>query len=215
MWKAHILFYFVNAYFIYSFANLLINDDNSYNAEHMNVLACIFKMISNKDPVLIILNSTQFENNSKLYQIDKPFLITKRFEIISSFDYISVVILLTDSLQDVDDYLKLFSGIKLTTVKFIVGYFGMENFDIIFELALMYSILNMNLVVNNYIYTYFPYEEVSCRNNKLKILSKCENNITDYFPKKIPQDLNKCPLRLLAYPMEPYVMKISSLNFGK
>lgn len=99
---------------------------------------------------------------------------------------------------------------------YLVAYIGQDTIHEIFNTSWQYYIYNINVITlkNKFeaeIYTYYPYKNNLCGQFlNVELLNICSNNMSDIFPPKIPLDLRGCKLKMMAYPMIPYVLNINA-----
>lgn len=101
------------------------------------------------------------------------------------------------------------------STKYIIIYNGEENLDDLFDTCMDYKVVNVVVIQNNKLFTYFPYENSCGGNYKAEMIGECFGNAT-FYPDKVPLNLHGCEIRLLALFMIPYVININSTkNAGK
>lgn len=93
--------------------------------------------------------------------------------------------------------------------KYLVVFKENINLTEVFELSWKIYLLNIVVIYNNEIFTYFPYEGISCGNILPNKLSTCdlEVNLVEYYQEKIPKNLHNCPIKALQLYFPPYVTK--------
>lgn len=96
--------------------------------------------------------------------------------------------------------------------KFIVLLKENEEINQFFLLSWERYVTNINVIANNgKIYTYFPFADKTCGENiTYELVSTCLSETVNMFPPKIPLNMNGCNLRIMAFPMIPYVIDIDS-----
>lgn len=120
--------------------------------------------------------------------------------------------------MDMQYILKSLYGTQLWNSRgnYIIAYIGQGRIDDIFSTSWQYYIYNINVVTlkDNFqaeLYTFYPYKNNLCGQFlKTELLASCSKNMGDIFPPKIPLDLGGCKLRMMAYPMIPYVLNLNA-----
>lgn len=201
--------------FIYCNQNLILqNVLNEY--KNNNFISKQITLASfNVSDVLVISNTTY---NGFLQESLPSGTIMIYKNISSDFQYrkLKMIIILLDDLKQMVANVNLFKFVKrLTEIKILIVSFGNKN-DIlsgIFKLAWEYFLINFDVITVDGIYTYFPFKNQFCNNTNYEPLIFKE--VIDYFPQKIPYDLHQCKVRLMAYPIEPYVINVTEPIYGK
>lgn len=94
------------------------------------------------------------------------------------------------------------------------GYFIIsiidENVDDIFNIAWKFYLINIYVITQNKVYSYYPLLSKECRDFSAKYQFSCEEDIPDVlFPEAVPLKLQNCTIRLMSIRVPPFVISNS------
>lgn len=203
MLKVNLILFFISNFI---FSTCFITNNNLI--ENNKCLLKLYKF--NFDATLIIIN-TKFKDLLYLKGLKNTRVIfhTKHdLNNIQKIEKMNYFLFLLQNDEEMQTLLENISkyGLWNSRGKFLL-YFGEDvKLEQIFKVTWDYNIYNLAIIKDNNIYINFPFKNGSCgTNNNPEIISNCEE-IQEIYPEKIPNDLLKCPVRLLAFTLEPFVI---------
>lgn len=196
--------------------------DSDYFNKNDSLLKCINKIEQKYfKQHLLIISTVKFEMNIFEYNNRSTLTIYSRSKIAVpklfwKFNYFLFIIKHSSEIQEI---LNSLYGKELWNSRglYLVVYFGQEDISEIFRICWDYYIFNVNVLaaINNTfgVYTFFPYKNNLCgKYDSYELLQNCGNSseLVEMYPEKIPNDVNGCEIRMMAYPMIPYVINLKA-----
>lgn len=176
------------------------------NFQQNNISLCLVNIYKkNPDTNTMIVSYNQkslYDFNYSIKNNNLGFLIyTKnKFDFLNSLQTFQMFIIFVNTVKQFEDTLVSLSQSKLwnSRGKFLVGYFGIDDIGQIFNISWTYYVFNINVIAINEtsanVATYFPYKNGNCGQYKThELLFSCDDqSVENFFPKKIPLDLQGC-----------------------
>lgn len=167
---------------------------------------CAYKIYEkNYEQNVIILNHepTEFKNTAiTILNHEKK----SRLQNTNLYNFYIINLETINNLKNIYEYLKKYAYLN-PHAKYIIEYNKTENMEEIFDISWQFYIVDIIIIFNNELYTYFPFEYCT-KTMKKHFLGTCNNDTINYFPNKVPDDMKGCEIRILAYVIPPYVINI-------
>lgn len=168
-------------------------------------------MCSNKSDVVIIDNINHLNYLNIILQ-SKVMIFNNIPDSLPDFNKLELIILLFDDINKLLSNFKKIISERISKIQIFILYFGRDDISVIFKFLWKFFIVNITVFYENQFYTYYPFKNNFCNNTEMEPLNIDNYN---YFPEKIPNDLHNCSVKILAYPMESYVINTNKPNYGK
>lgn len=164
--------------FYFSNTEMISFDDNETQQMNNEIVQNIHEEFE-YDNCLIVTYQDATKESSELFQFinSKTIINNKYFETILSKKLIKyhAYIIIIETINDISNY---FDAMQINIDKkakyLVVSQNEMDPVEI-FEIAIKIGILNLNILINNEMYTHFPYAEGKCGNNSKAIQIITEN----------------------------------------
>lgn len=188
---------------------LLINSLN--NEEYYSKFCSYFANQSGNK--LIVYSAANIFNHACFYNTPATELyLNKTNEIIKSLYVLNYILIFVINIFDLQRLLLSLSYTNIwdaASTRFIIHFQDDVNLSLVFKVCWNYFIINVVVIKNMGIYSYFPYE--SCTKNISAKLVATLGDLENYdiFPNKIPLDLRGCEVKIAAVVVIPLVIDIT------